>query len=139
MSFLRRKKSEPAPPPPPTPVQEEVTAQEYQLRLAFLARSSDGLRLPADPSVAAAIPAIVEPLSQTTVEVIEPLPVEYSDASPAIERFTEVQQWVLARRDVSPIGRHGLYVPPTTAARDMTVATFSSRMLLFYTEPSCEL
>ncbi len=129
MSFLRRKKSEPAPPPPPTPVQEEVTAQEYQLRLAYLARSSDGLRLPADPSVAAAIPAIVEPLSQTTVEVIEPLPVEYSDASPAIERFTEVQQWVLARRDVSPIGRHGLYVLEMTDALDMTVDTFYSGML----------
>ena len=129
MSFLRRKKSEPAPPPPPTPVQEEVTAQEYQLRLAFMARSSDGLRLPADPSVAAAIPGIVEPLSQTTVEVIEPLPVEYSDASPAIERFTEVQQWVLARRDVSPIGRHGLYVLEMTDALDMTVDTFFSGML----------
>ncbi len=129
MSFLRRKKSEPAPPPPPTPVQEEVTAQEYQLRLAYLARSSDGLRLPADPSVAAAIPAIVEPLSQTTVEVIEPLPVEYSDASPAIERFTEVQQWVLARRNVSPIGRHGLYVLEMTDALDMTVDTFYGGML----------
>jgi hypothetical protein len=129
MSFLRRKKSEPAPPPPPTPVQEEVTAQEYQLRLAFMARSSDGLRLPADPSVAAAIPGIVEPLSQTTVEVIEPLPLEYSDASPAIERFTEVQQWVLARRDVSPIGRHGLYVLEMTDALDMTVDTFFSGLL----------
>jgi hypothetical protein len=129
MSFLRRKKSEPAPPPPPTPVQEEVTAQEYQLRLAFMARSSDGLRLPADPSVAAAIPGIVEPLSQTPVEVIEPLPLEYSDASPAIERFTEVQQWVLARREVSPIGRHGLYVLEMTDALDMTVDTFFSGML----------
>jgi hypothetical protein len=25
---------------------EEITAQEYSLKLAFLARSSDGLRLP---------------------------------------------------------------------------------------------
>jgi hypothetical protein len=129
MSFLRRKKSEPAPPPPPTPVQEEVTAQEYQLRLAYMARSSDGLRLPADPTVAAAMPAIVEPLSQTSVEVVEPLPVEYSDASPAIERFTEIQQWVLARREVSPIGRHGLYVLEMTDALDMTVDTFFSGLL----------
>jgi hypothetical protein len=129
MSFLRRKKNEPAPPPPPTPVQEEVTAQEYLLRLAYVARSSDGLRLPADPSVAAAIPGIVEPLSQTTVEVIGPLPLEYSDASPAIERFNELQQWVLARRDVSPIGRHGLYVLEMTDALDMTVDTFASGLL----------
>jgi hypothetical protein len=130
MSFLRRKKSpETAAPPPPTPMQEEVTAQEYLLRLSFVARSSDGLRLPADPSVAAAIPAIVEPLSSTTVETIEPLPLEYSDASPAIERFNEVQQWVLARRDVSPIGRHGLYVLEMTDALDMTVDTFACGLL----------
>jgi hypothetical protein len=135
MSFLRRKKQE-APPPPPTPVQEEVKAQEYLLRLAFVARSSDGLRLPADPSVAAAIPAVVEPLSQTRVETIEPLPLEYSDASPAIERFNEVQQWVLARRDVSPIGRHGLYVLEMTDALDMTVDTFSCGLLHGNTDTS---
>jgi len=129
MSFLRRKKQEAPPPPPPTPVQEEVTAQEYLIRLAFVARSSDGLRLPADPSIAAAIPGIVEPLSQTTVETIAPLPLEYSDASPAIERFNEVQQWVLARREVSPIGRHGLYVLEMTDALDMTVDTLSCGLL----------
>ena len=118
MSFLRRKKPDAAPPPHPSPTHEEVKAQEYLLRLAFLARSSDGLRLPADPGVAAAMPGIVEPLSQTSVETIQPLPVEYSDASPAIERFNEIQQWVLARRDVSPIGRHGLYVLEMTDALD---------------------
>jgi hypothetical protein len=129
MSFLRRKKSGSAPPPPPTPVQEEVSAQEYLVRIAFVARSSDGLRLPADPAVAVAIPSIVEPLSQTPVETIGPLPLEYSDASPAVERFNELQQWVLARRDVGPIGRHGLYVLEMTDALDMTVDTFSCGLL----------
>jgi hypothetical protein len=130
MSFLRRKKPEAAaPPPPPVAMQEEVSAQEYLLRRAFVARSSDGLRLPADPSVAAALPGIVEPLSQTPVETVEPLPLEYSDASPSIERFNEVQQWVLARRDVGPIARHGLYVLEITDALDMTVDTFSCGLL----------
>jgi len=128
MSFLRRKKAE-APPPPPTPIYEEVIAQEYSLRVAFLARSSDGLRLSAEPSAVAAIPAIVEPVSQTPVETIEPLPLEYSDASPDIDRFTELQQWVLARREVSAIGRHGLYVLELTDALDMTVDTFHCGLL----------
>lgn len=110
-------------------MQEEVKAQEYGLRISLVARSSDGLRLQAAPAVAAAIPGIVEPLSQTSVETIEPLPLEYSDASPAIERFNEVQQWVLARREVSPIGRHGLYVLEMTDALDMTVDTFSCGLL----------
>jgi hypothetical protein len=136
MSFLRRKKQDAPPPPPPTPMQEEVRAQEYGLRLSLVARSSDGLRLPADPSVAAAIPGIVEPLSQTTVETIAPLPIEYSDASPAIERFDEIQQWVLARRDVSPVGRHGLYVLEMTDALDMTVDTFHCGMLHGETDTS---
>ena len=129
MSFLRRKKQQAPTPPPPTPVQEEVKAQEYGLRISLVARSSDGLRLQAAPAVAAAIPGIVEPLSQTSVEIIEPLPLEYSDALPAIERFNEVQQWVLARREVSPIGRHGLYVLEMTDALDMTVDTFSCGLL----------
>lgn len=129
MSFLRRKKTQAPAPPPPTPVQEEVKAQEYELRISLVARSSDGLRLQADPAVSAAIPGIVEPLSQTSVETIAPLPLEYSDASPAIERFNEIQQWVLARREVSPIGRHGLYVLEMTDALDMTVDTFSCGLL----------
>jgi hypothetical protein len=136
MSFLRRKKPEEAAPPPPTPVMEEVAAQQYSIKLSYLARSSDGLRLPSDPSVVAAIPAIVEPLSQTPVEVIEPLPLEYSDAAPTMERFNELQQWVLARRDVGPIARHALYVLETTDAIDMTVDTFVSGLLHGETDTS---
>jgi hypothetical protein len=137
MSFLRRNKGkDAAPPPPPTAVQEEITAQEYLVRLAYVARSSDGLRLPADPSVLAAIPQIVEPLSETPVEVIEPLPLEYSDAAPNMERVNEMQQWVLARRDLGPIGRHGLYVLETTDALDMTVDTFFCGLLHGETDTS---
>jgi hypothetical protein len=136
MSFLRRKKSEAQAPPPPTPVQEEVSAQQYSVKLSYLARSSDGLRLPSDPSVVASIPGIVEPLSQTPVEVIEPLPLEYSDAAPTMERINEIQQWVLARRDVGPIARHALYVLETTDAIDMTVDTFASGLLHGETDTS---
>jgi hypothetical protein len=136
MSFLRRKKSEPAPPPPPKPVVEEVAGQQYILKLAFMGRSSDGLRLAADPAVLGALPRIVEPLSQTTVELIPPLPLEYSDATPAMERFNEMQQWVLARRDLGPIGRHALYVLELTDALDMTVDTFACGMLHGETDTS---
>jgi hypothetical protein len=130
MSFLRRKKQpEEQPLPAAVAVHEEITAQDYALKLNFVAKSSDGQRLPADPRIATALPGIVEPLSQTPVEVVEPLPLEYSDAAPSIERFTEVQQWVLARRDVGPIGRHGLYILELTDALDMTVDTFVCGLL----------
>src|SRR5437773_6820760 len=115
MSFLKRKKAE-SPPPPPTPMVEEVTGQQYALKLAYMARSSDGLRMANDPAVVRVLPQIVEPLSDTPIENIEPLPLEYSDAAPAVERFNEMQQWVLARRDLGPIARLALYVLELTAA-----------------------
>jgi hypothetical protein len=136
MSFLRRKRAEAPPPPPPTPVIEEVTGQQYVLKLNLMGRSSDGLRLPADPNVLQALPRIVEPLAKTRVEVISPLPLEYSDATPAMERFNEMQQWVLARRDLGPIARHALYVLELTDALDMTVDTFYCALLHGETDTS---
>jgi hypothetical protein len=136
MSFLKRKRSEPPPPPPPTPIVEEVTGQQYALKLAYMARSSDGLRLTNDPAVTGVLPQIVEPLSNTPIEIIEPLPLEYSDATPAVERFNEMQQWVLARRDVGPIARHALYVLEMTDALDMTVDTFFVGLLHGETDTS---
>ena len=54
MSFLRRKsKVEEEAPPPPSPVQEDVSAQQYSLKLNYLAKSSDGLRMQPDPAVRA--------------------------------------------------------------------------------------
>lgn len=129
MSFLRRKRQAPEPLPAPEPMIEEITAQEYSLRLALVGRSSDGLRLRADPSIAGSIAAIMEPLSQTPVETIPPLPIELSEASPAVERLNELEQWILARRDFGPIGRHGLWVLELTDALDMTVDTFYCALL----------
>jgi hypothetical protein len=135
MSFLRRKKPS-EPPPPPEPVIEEVRAQQYSLKLSYIAKSSDGLRLAAGPSASRALPGIVEPLSQTPIEVIEPLPLEYSDAAPVMERFNEMQQWVLARREVGPIGRHALHVLELTDAIDMTVDSFFCGLLHGETDTS---
>ena len=129
MSFLKRKKIEAEPPPPPVAVQEEIEAQQYSLKLTYLGRSSAGLRMQPDPSVRAMLPAVVEPLAKSPVDVIEPLPLEYSDAVPSPERFNEMQQWVLARRDLSPIARHGLHVLELTDALDMTVDTFYCALL----------
>jgi hypothetical protein len=137
MSFLRRKsKVEAPPPPPPSPVQEDVSAQQYQLKLNYLARSSDGLRLQPDSAVRGMLPQIVEPLAISPVETIDPLPLDYSDAAPTVERFTEMQQWVLARRELGPIGRHGLYVLEITDALDMTVDTFFCALLHGETDTS---
>lgn len=137
MSFLRRtRKKEDEPPPPPTPVQEEVTAQQYSLKLAFLARSSDGLRMPADPRMQSMLPGIVEPLALSPVEVLEPVSHELANAAPNIERLPELQQWITVRSTASPIAHHALYVLESTDAVDMTVDNLASALLHGQTDTS---
>jgi hypothetical protein len=137
MAFLRRnRKKEEEAPPPPAPMQEDVSGQEYQLNLAYLARSSDGLRLQANPQTRAMLPGIIEPLAISPVEEIEPLPLEFSDAAPLVQRFTEMQQWVLARKDLGPIARHALHVLEITDALDMTVDTLCCALLHGETDTS---
>jgi hypothetical protein len=90
----------------------------------------------ADPAVRGMLPGVVEPLAKGQVDLIEPLPLEYSDAAPTVERFTEMQQWVLARRELGPIARHGLYILESTDALDMTVDTFVCALLHGETDTS---
>lgn len=129
MSFLRRKKNEASPPPPPTPMAEEVAAQQFSVKLAYLARSSDGLRLSADQGGPGLLPGVVEPLALSRVEVIEPLDHEHANAAPTIERADESAQWLDARAALSPIGLHALHILESTEALDMTVDTFCCAML----------
>ena len=136
MSFLRRRKKQEEAAPAPEPVVEEISGQGFGLKLHFVAKTSDGLRVSADPSVSGALHGIVEPLAMGSVELIEPLPLEYADAAPTIERLTEMQQWLLARRDVSPIGRHALYVLELTDAVDMTVDSLVCGLLHGETDTS---
>jgi hypothetical protein len=136
MSFLRRRKPEVEPPPPPTPYIEEITAQEYSLKLAFLARSSDGLRLPADPRMKTMLPSVVEPLAEGPVEVIEPVSHELAEAAPTIERIPELQQWIQARSALSPIALHALYVLESTDSVDMTVDSLAIALLHGETDTS---
>ena len=137
MSFLRRNRDKEAQaPPPPTPVYEEISAQQFSLKLTFMARSSDGLRMPADPRMQAMLPGVVEPLALGPVEVLEPVSPELGDAAPTIERLPELQQWLEARSMVSPIAQHALYVLESTDALDMTVDTFACALLHGETDTS---
>lgn len=136
MSFLRRGRNKEEVPPPPTPVQEEVAAQQFSLKLTFLARSSDGLRLPADPRMQSMLPSVVEPLAISPVEVLEPVSNELADAAPNIERLPELQQWITVRSMASPIAHHTLYVLESTDAVDMTVDTLATALLHGQTDTS---
>ncbi len=129
MSFLRRRKPASPAPRPSTPLAEEVAAHQFTLKLTYQGRSSDGLRVRTTADVTSTLAHLVDPLAISPVEVIEPLPIEFGEAAPAVERFASLEQWVQARREVSPIGRHALAVLELTDTLDMTVDTFVCALL----------
>jgi hypothetical protein len=79
LEFLRRKgggtrasKAAAVAAPEPEPIPEEAVAEEHQLRLNFGAKTSAGVRLQGGPSMLAALPAMLDGVAKTRVEVVEP-------------------------------------------------------------------
>jgi len=137
LGFLRRGKREPAPDAPaPSPAFGPVGGRQYSLALAYLARSGDAIRLTPGPDVMKSLPRIVEPLTLEGVEVVSPLPLELAHAAPAIERLSDLEQWIVARRQASPVTRHALFVLEQTEAVDMTIDTLVCGLLQGETETS---
>jgi hypothetical protein len=135
VGFLRRKpKSEPE--PAPAPAVAPVGGRQYSVALAYLARSGDAIRLAPGPDVMKSLPRIVEPLTIDGVEMVEPLPLELSSAAPAVERLHDLEQWILARRQASPVTRHALHILETTEAVDMTIDTLLCGLLHGETDTS---
>ena len=140
LEFLKRKGSTDAPAEtvatPAAPVSqsglsmpEEVVAQEYQLKLYYAGKSSEGVRMKAGPSALAELPGMLVGLAETEVEVVEPLPIEFSQATPAIARPSEAMQWLNAHHVHSPITRHALVVLESIDAVDLAFDTFVCTML----------
>ena len=136
MSFLRRKPVEPVPAAPPLPVAEEVAAQQFSMKLTFMARSSDGLLIQPSQAGSSLLSDIVAPLARSGVEIIEPLDHEHGDAAPRIERSDEMARWLEARGSLSPVSRHALYLLESADALDMTVDTFCCGLLHGETDTS---
>jgi hypothetical protein len=108
---------------------EEVVAQEYQLKLLYGAKSSEGVRMPADPRVLADLPSLLGDLAKSDVEVLEPLPVALSAATPTITHPLEASQWLEAHHERSPVARHALMVLESMDAIDMAFDTFVCALL----------
>ena len=108
---------------------EEVVAQDYLLKLYFAGKSSEGVRMKAGPDALSELPSMLAGLAQTEVEVVEPLPIEFSQATPAIARPSEAMQWLNANHVHSPITRHALVVLESIDAVDLAFDTFVCTML----------
>jgi hypothetical protein len=68
-------------------------------------------------------------LAKSEIEVVEPLPIEFSQATPTIVRPSEAMQWLNAHHIHSPITRHALVVLESIDAVDLAFDTFVCSLL----------
>jgi hypothetical protein len=124
---LFRKNKPIAPPPQPEP--EEVPAEDYALKLAYGAKSSEGVRMAVGVNAFEALRALVAGVALGDVEVVEPRPVEVAQAAPDLERPSEALQWVTAHADLSPVARHAVMALELVGALDPSVDTLACGLL----------
>jgi hypothetical protein len=140
LDFLKRRNAPdmaaPASPAAPADAQrgaitlpEEVVAQEFLLKLYYAGKTSEGVRMTAGPNAMSELPGMLHGLARTPIEVVDPLPIEFSQATPIISRPSEAMQWLNAHHVHSPVTRHALVVLETIDAVDLAFDTFVCTML----------
>ncbi len=136
MPFLKRRGSEPQPPTPAASagparlgLPEEVVAQEFALKLYYAGKSSEGVRMRAGPRALAELASMLIGFAKSEVEVVDPLPLEFSQAMPQIAHPSEAMQWLGAHQELGPITRHALVVLESIDAVDLAFDTFACAML----------
>lgn len=136
LDFLKRKNTDDAaaadaaaPAQPGTVLGEEVVAQEFQLKLYYAGKTSEGVRMKTGPQAMAELPTMLVGLAKSEIELVEPLPIEFSEATPTISRPSEAMQWLNAHHVHSPITRHALVVLESIDAIDLAFDTFVCAML----------
>jgi hypothetical protein len=136
LDFLKRKNtadtgSQPvtAAPTGSTMLPEEVVAQDYILKLYYAGKTSEGVRMKTGPNAMVELPSMLVGLAKSEIEVVEPLPIEFSQATPTIARPSEAMQWLNAHHVHSPITRHALVVLESIDAIDLAFDTFVCSLL----------
>jgi hypothetical protein len=113
----------------PVGVPEEVVAQDFQLKLYYAAKSSEGVRFRAGAQAMDDLPKLLGGIARNEVEVVEPLPMEFAQAMPQIVRPSEAMQWLNAHHELSPVTRHALLVLESVDAIDLAFDTFACTLL----------
>ncbi len=135
LDFLKRRgaagaTAAPAQPAPASvTLPEEIVAQEYSLKLYYAGKSSEGVRMKTGPNALAELPSMLAGLAKSEIEIVDPLPIELSQASPVIARPSEAMQWLNAHHVHSPVTRHALVVLESIDAIDLAFDTFACALL----------
>ncbi|MBF6604143.1 MAG: hypothetical protein IVW53_00980 [Chloroflexi bacterium] len=133
LDFLKRRnadqKAADAPPAASATLPEEIVAEEHQLKLYYAGKSSEGVRMKVGPGAMSELPSMLMGLAKSEIEVVEPLPIEFGQASPVISRPSEAMQWLNAHHIHGPITRHALVVLESIDAIDLAFDTFACALL----------
>jgi len=131
LPFLRgRRRRAPALPPPRVPLPpDQLELEEQSLSLHYRALSSHGVRMPVKSDSPLSLPMLLEGFHATSVELIEPLPVEFSEAAPGVVRPDAALQWINAHHGRTPLARHALMVLETLDSIDLAYETFAVALL----------
>lgn len=116
-------------PAAPSGMPEEVVAQDFQLKLHYAGKSTEGVRMRAGPKAMSELPRMLEGLTRNLIEVVDPLPLEFAQAVPVIARPSEAMQWLNAHHELSPVTRHALVVLESIDAVDLAFDTFVCALL----------
>jgi hypothetical protein len=114
---------------PETAQPEDVPAQEYELRLLYRARASEGVRIASGTMSVDQLPSMVQAVARGPIEVIEPVPVELANAAPRIERPVEAEEWIAAHAADSPVSRHAIMILELVEAIDLAYETLAVCLL----------
>ena len=113
----------------PQPLFEEVTSQEFSLKLSYSAKSSEGVRLKAGPALVARLASMLDGYVKGLSELVEPVPPEMVSATPFIARMPGSAQWLQYHHKRSPVTRHALVVLESVDAVDMAFETLACGLL----------
>ena len=129
LEFLkRRRKPEQAATPPPA-LPEEIEPEEFEVRLYYRAKSTEGVRMQNGQAALHEMPSMLAGVARTDIDLLYPLPVELSEAAPVIVQPSEAMQWITAHQADSPIARHALLVLETVGAVDLAFDTLAVALL----------
>ncbi len=113
----------------PQPEPQAIEARDYTLDLHFRAKSSQGARMSPGSDAVAQLPAMLDGLDRSPIELVQPLPPELQEALPRIERTLEATQWLEAVRHLGPVGRYGMHVLVSLEAVDLAFETVALALL----------
>ena len=129
LEFIRNLFGKRAVPLPPAPVPEDVTAEDFHVRLSCAGKSGEGIRLAAGQVTPRDLSSLLAEITSNDVEVVPPRADEYGEAVPAVTHSTEALAWIAAHQALSPITRHAMFVLETLGAVDPTVDTLVCALL----------